>query len=125
MNCKRGFKRIILLISILVAIGVGVWIGVVTADGYKKENQHLQLLRRDSRTGKIYVLKKAEVVPAEAKDTPIPLIIINSSLVGLAGGVGSFVSVWIVYYILFYFLKWPVFHLFRWIALGFREDKKE
>ncbi len=130
MNYKRGCKRITLLISIVVAIGVGVWIGVVTADGYKKENQHLQSLRKDSRTGKIFVLKKAEAVPTEVKDAPMPLIIINSSLVGLACGAGSFVSVWFAYYILFYLIKWPVFYLLKrfalvlkWVAHGFREDK--
>lgn len=59
------------------------------------------------------------------KYTPIYLIILYSILAGLAGGAGSFVSVWLAYYILFYFLKWPVFYLFRWLALGFREDEQK
>ena len=36
---------------------------------------------------------------------------------------GAFISIWIAYYILFYFLKWPVFHLFRWLVLGFADEK--
>lgn len=130
MNWKKGFKRITLLISIVVAIGVGVSIGVFTADEYKKENQRLQSLREGSDSGKICVFKGAGEVPTEVKDTPIPLIIINSSLAGLAVGAGSFIAIWIAYYILFYFLKWPVFYLLKrfalvlkWVAHGFRDDK--
>jgi len=60
----------------------------------------------------------------------MPLIIINSSLAGLASGAASFTATWIAYYIFFYFIKWPVFdffklvsHLLKWLTLGFRDDK--
>jgi len=59
------------------------------------------------------------------KYTPTSLIILYSSLAGLGCGVSSFIAVWIAFYVLMYFLKWVVFPLFKWPALGFCEDKKE
>lgn len=189
MNKERGIRRIILLVSIIVGLGVGFFLCFVVwgeldygnqyyyeqdenfsnimsfwfiwkEDGWDKKNVMKYLLTKDKWnktfhypkqfeiSGKTVYLspsdvfpginenyasllledleKKAEVACREAvevakkkrdnsKYTPMPLIILYCSISGLAGGAVSFVLVWLVYYILFYLLKW--------LALGFADNE--
>lgn len=183
MNYKRGFKRITLLISIIIALGVGVFVGFSLAEEIKKDNRiyeteqgiiefweiwneggwnkkevvnklcrgrgswfkikgktvflncydvfgeigenfnnlSLEEIEEKAKVGSARAIKSANYMKGIYKYTPKHLMILYCSFAGLVGGVGSFIAVWLAYYILFFLLVLPVLHLLKWIVLGFAD----
>ncbi|MCH7884339.1 MAG: hypothetical protein IIC01_03730 [Planctomycetes bacterium] len=144
MNFKRGFKRLTFFISIIAFLVSGIMSSIYFYNETRKNlSHHLEFLEFD-RT--LLEEKESEVSEKLREQSPVLLKDLNlvayykkdisrrekqippaayfyNLIFTFFISLGIFISIWIAYYILFYFFKWPVFHLFRWLALGFREDK--
>lgn len=146
MNFKRGFKRLTFLISIIAFLVSVIMSSIYFYNETRKNLSHnLEFLELERS---LLEEKESEVSAKMREQSPIHLVDLNlidhykrqisirekqipprayfyNSIWGFSVSLGVFISIWLAYYILFYFLKWPVFRSLRWLALGFCEDKKE
>ena len=144
MNWKKGFKRITLLISIVIALGVGITMFICFYNETKNdlphnleslaiarsllEEKHSEVSAKLKEKSSI-LLKNLDIIELYKREISIrerkipPKAYVYNSIWALSFSLGGFVSVWLAYYILIYFLKFAVFPLFKWLALGFCEDK--
>jgi cell division protein FtsX len=144
MNCKRGFKRITFFISIIAFLVSGIMSFVYFYNETKEElprrleslKIHQSLLEEKEsevseklREQSPVLLKDLNLIDYYKKDISSikklipPAAYFYNLIFTFFISLGVFISIWIAYYILRYFLIWIINPLMKWLVLGFAEEK--